>query len=433
MSSARSIEVAQEIELDLLRLNRIRTAGAQTGDTQPEQDSELRTALAHRLSEEANAADTPSERRLLSSTATAVHAYLAAPGDPAMLERRLTDALGSVGALVAFNAAQAEDVNARLTGRHRMMSAFGGAAAITMILSVVGTLLWMRSTAVRPLEELRGVIERFTAGDENVRAIADGPVEARAIGGAFNTMADRLAAHRTRELTILASVAHDLRTPLVPLRIAAEMAGRNDPAVDPARAQQVVRMISRQVGLLERLTTDLLDRAVMEAGRLEIHPESCDLREVAQATVGLFTSHAASHRLALAAPPEPVWIQGDPSRLHQVLTNLVSNAVKYSPHGTTVTVGVRTHGASATIAVADEGPGITAEEQQRIFEPFYRSHMHAGRAQGAGLGLALSRHLIEAHGGRIEVTSAPGAGSTFTVWLPRDHTTDATAQPLTSP
>jgi signal transduction histidine kinase len=163
---------------------------------------------------------------------------------------------------------------------------------------------------------------------------------------------------------------------------------------------------------------DLLDSTRIEAGRFELHTEPRDTRELAREVVELYQGSGSTHELRLVLPEEPVVVRCDGTRLEQVLHNLVSNALKYSPTGTRVEVRVAQEGPEAVLSVVDRGMGISAEELRHLFTPFRRTGHAREVASGAGLGLSVARRIVEAHGGRIEVDSRPGAGSTFRVRLP---------------
>ena len=144
-----------------------------------------------------------------------------------------------------------------------------------------------------------------------------------------------------------------------------------------------------------------------------------NLRSLVGRVVELFRTVSNAYEIVLVAPEEPVSVDCDPTRIEQVLTNLLSNALKYSPNGGRVTVAIDAGGADVVIAVTDEGMGIAPDEREKIFERFHRAGKSSEEIPGVGLGLSLARKLVEAHGGRIEVESEVGRGSTFRVSLRR--------------
>jgi two-component system sensor histidine kinase BaeS len=191
--------------------------------------------------------------------------------------------------------------------------------------------------------------------------------------------------------------------------------------LDPA----LVRSLIEESGLLERLVADLQDLALADAGRLALHPEERDAADLAEQAVAAHRAQAEVSDVDLRFAAEPVVVHADPARLRQALGNLVSNAIRHTPAGGSVSVTV--HG-DATFTVTDTGSGIAAEHVPHIFDRFYRADPSRSRATGgSGLGLAITKHLVDAHGGTLDVTSTPGKGSTFTIRLPRQGRRSETA------
>lgn len=213
--------------------------------------------------------------------------------------------------------------------------------------------------------------------------------------------------------------SHELRTPLTALKGYAQIAQRALQRREAPEARYVASM-APSLRSLERLVDDLVDVARVDSGKLGLRRERCDLaglcREVRH------DAEAAGHGLVeLDLPPQPVWGHVDPGRVAQVLTNLLTNAFKYSPADTPVVLGLSAEGDRARLWVSDRGPGIPEEELERIFDPYHRiPGIQARRGAGAdlGLGLYLCRELVRLHGGEIEVESASGAGTTFRFSLP---------------
>jgi signal transduction histidine kinase len=227
-------------------------------------------------------------------------------------------------------------------------------------------------------------------------------------------MAERLQRQHQDLLTFLAGVAHDLRNPLAAMRMGLRLLDRPLPEDKKRRTSELV---DRQVTRLERMVGDFLDATLIESGHLELQLRERDVRELVQEAVDLYSLSSPDHRIVLSAGDEPVVVRADAERIAQVLNNLVSNAIKYSPAGGDVHVSVAAEGGEAVIAVQDWGIGIAPEERKHIFEPFRRSGASRETAPGVGLGLSVARQIVEAHGGRIEVESALGRGSTFRVHL----------------
>jgi signal transduction histidine kinase len=223
---------------------------------------------------------------------------------------------------------------------------------------------------------------------------------------------------RDRELDrqrseFLSVASHELKTPLTPLSLSLQGIERRVARGQPLDGAMVIRA-RRQVTRLASLIDDLLDLSRLEAGRLYLARERIDLRPVVEEVVDEFRDTSAIHVLHFAAPGEPVPVMGDPSRLEQVLVNLVQNAIKYSPRGGAIRVAVERRGDEAVVSVADPGIGIPAGEQHHVFERFFRARNATARNFGGlGIGLFVSHQIVTQHGGRFEVESEPGKGSTF--------------------
>src|SRR5262249_8495944 len=216
------------------------------------------------------------------------------------------------------------------------------------------------------------------------------------------------------------AVTHELRSPLTSIAGYLDLLLEEDREGAEAR-NAYLQIVKRNADRLLELINDLLDIARLEAGKLELKRLPLDLdgliQEVSGAVRPQIEGKGQHLRLDLAAPL-PV-VAGDPERIIQILLNLVSNALKYTPQGGSITVATRAERAEVCIAVQDTGIGLSSEEQQQLFTKFFRAqHPLVREAGGTGLGLAIARALVELHGGTLTVVSAPGQGSTFNVTLP---------------
>ncbi|MDP9795328.1 two-component system OmpR family sensor kinase [Catenuloplanes nepalensis] len=300
---------------------------------------------------------------------------------------------------------------------HRMWLVTGGtAAALLTVLAVTG---WFAVQAgLRPLRRIEATAAAIASGDLTHRV----PVEARPrtevgrLSASLNVMLEQLVGSAERMRAFLGDVSHELRTPLFAIRGFTELYRMGGL---PARADvdRTMAHIARESGRLAALAEDLLLLARLdEPGVLQVSP--MDLRTVAADAYLDVPALDASRPVALTGPggigpPGSAPVAGDEARLRQVVTNLVGNAIAHTPAGTAVRIGVGTDGGEAVVEVSDDGPGLTPERAARVFDRFYRV-----TPGGAGLGLSIVRSLVAAHGGRVDLITAPGAGATFRVLLP---------------
>ena len=229
---------------------------------------------------------------------------------------------------------------------------------------------------------------------------------------------DRMAELNRMKSSFLANVSHELRTPLTAvIGFARTLQGRGTNLADEERARLLDR-IETQARRLHRLVEDLLDEAHLDRGSLRVSNGPVFIPDVVEHVVSSMPDSV--HRLTVHLPAQPPVIVADADRLEQVLGNLVDNARKYSPIGSEIRIGGTTTDRGFELWVSDEGRGIDPDFIKHLFEPFTQADIgDTRRDHGVGLGLAISRGLVEAMGGTIEVQSAPGEGSTFTVVLPR--------------
>jgi len=218
---------------------------------------------------------------------------------------------------------------------------------------------------------------------------------------------------------MLSTVSHELRTPLTSIR--GQITTLLDYAehIDPEQRLEILRLADSEAARLDELLSHLLDMSRLEAGMLRVEPVATDLLPVLQEAVALIAAQAPAHTIVTDLPPTLPLAQADRRRVMQVMSNLLSNAVKFSPPGTTVTVSVDAHPAIVVIHVRDQGPGIATENLPFIFDRFYRVEEYEVRTSGVGLGLAISKGLVEAMGGQIGVESRVGQGSVFSFSLLR--------------
>ncbi len=288
----------------------------------------------------------------------------------------------------------------------------------------VATLLSGRIGAT--VGDLNAGAARMASGDLTTRVRADGIAELRSLAESFNAMAEQLEASATRRgeterarRDLIAAVSHDLRTPLASLRALAE-ALRDGVVDDPEGVQRYLNLLVGETQRLDHLINDLFELSRLESGtlRLDLAPSPIhDLVSEVLERMSALADQKGLHLLGeVSAEDAPVLI--DSQQVTRVLLNLVQNAIRHTPPDGSVVVGARQFAETVVLEVRDTGEGIPTEELPRVFERFYRGDPARTREAGAGLGLAIARGIVEAHGGMIRVDSTPGQGTCFTVTLP---------------
>ena len=231
----------------------------------------------------------------------------------------------------------------------------------------------------------------------------------------------RKTAERERE-DLFSVITHEMRTPVSTISSTLALLRQGVLGDLPPRLQNGVSMIERNAERLRRLIDDLLECRRIESGQLSLQKLNLNLTQSVQETLMVLNDYAQQSevRLVLSAPEEPLWVLADPTRLQQISTNLISNAAKFAPRGSTVQISLlRNDKGMARVCVRDEGPGIPAHLQPRIFEKFIRGPAKPNRQiAGTGLGLSIVKTLVEAHGGQVGVESGEGQGATFHFDLP---------------
>ena len=289
-------------------------------------------------------------------------------------------------------------------------------SALAAVLLALALALPLTRRILGPVFEITVAARRMEAGDLTQRVAAGSRDEIGDLARAFNAMADAVARSESLRRALVTDVAHELRTPLTNLRCQIEAVQDGLQAADVA----TLRSLHEETLLLSRLVGDLEDLALAESGQLPLHRAPVSVAEAVDAALAAVRPIAAARGIALEAEiPSALVADADRERLAQVLRNLLANALTHTPDGGTIRVSGRGSGKMATFEVADSGEGIAPEHLPHVFDRFYRSDPSRARTTGgAGLGLAIVRQLVEAHGGQVAVDSAPGAGARFTVRWP---------------
>ena len=294
-------------------------------------------------------------------------------------------------------------------------------AGLIGLVLATGLALVISGSVARPLGRMSRAAKHIAEGNYRQRVKVDGPHEVRALAMSFNDMVARVAVTQQAQRDFMANVSHDLRTPLTSIQ-GFSQAIVEGVAADPESAQHAAQIIYDEAARLHRMVESLLDMARVEAGQVDITAHAIALGDLLQA-IGesmTFKAHEKQIALDINIPPNLPRIAGDGDRLAQVFTNLLDNAIKHTPEGT-VTLRAKTDAHGIAVIVQDTGEGIPAADLPRIFERFYqvdKSRHQSERRSGIGLGLAITKQIVEAHGGAIQVASTVGQGTTFTVWLP---------------
>ncbi|MFR9793054.1 sensor histidine kinase [Streptomyces sp. MB22_4] len=291
----------------------------------------------------------------------------------------------------------------------KVVSAAGLVLAVTVAVTA--------AVAVRLVRPLRALTEAAQAPPErHVRVPVTTRDETGILAQAFNELTERRERLEAQRKAMVSDIAHELRSPLTNIRGWLEV--MRDGVVDPDPG--LLDSLHEEALVLQRIIDDLQDLAAADAGTLRLRREPLSAAELLDQVAAAHRVAADGAGVALVTEADPaVWLDADPVRMRQVLGNLVSNALRHTPAGGTVTLTARRDRADAVLTVADTGSGIAAEDLPHVFERFWRAEKsRSRRTGGSGLGLPIVRHLVAAHGGTARAASGPGAGAVFTLRLP---------------
>jgi signal transduction histidine kinase len=338
--------------------------------------------------------------------------------------------------------ADSRERSADAKSRHAIelgVTGFAGTAALMVLFG-----FYLARSIARPVREAAEGASRFASGELSLRLEQGGPGEVGELTTSFNQMAERLESARSeleeqnaqlRESERLKSdlvntVSHELRTPLAGVLGFTKLLLTRD--FDSETRRHYLGIVDAQARRLSELIDDFLDIRRIEEGRFERAQELLDMGSLLREEAQLYSGQSPKHRLALTLPEEALPVIGNADRLRQVIGNLLSNAIKYSPQGGVVELMAEANDGAVRIEVRDEGIGIPEPQQPQIFTKFFRGDAAASGIPGTGLGLAVSRDIVEAHGGRIGFTSAEGEGATFFVELPSGNGGDVHHKEITA-
>lgn len=320
---------------------------------------------------------------------------------------------GTDASLDTFVAVPVDDVDDTI---RQLAYTFVGVAGVVLIALIV-IASWINRFGLRPISEMTEVAEAISSGERDRRAgVDDDTTEAGRLGHAFNVMLDERDAGEERLRQFVSNASHELRTPLTSIRGYLDLYAAGG-FRQPGELDDAVRRLQVEAERMSLLVEDLLVLAKFDEERpLDISTVRVD--EMTRDVVALARAGHPTRRIDVEAP-DGIVVQADRLRLHQALVALVDNAVTHTPDDATIEVSSAIVGGSVEISVADTGPGLTPDEAAVVFDRFSRGDRSRARTTGgSGLGLSIAQAIVQAHGGEITVSSAPGDGATFTIVLP---------------
>jgi heavy metal sensor kinase len=341
------------------------------------------------------------------------------PADGSMIHREVGELHeiffpGPVGSTVLVTGS-VHDVNTQL---RQLVGRLAAAVVGVLVIGLAGGAVISRF-AIRPIKSMS-----VTAGSISVTRLSERiddrrvPTELKELASVLNTMFERLQIAFQQQARFTADASHELRTPLAVVLSHTELALSRDRTAEEYR--KTIETCHNAASRMKSLVESLLLLSHADVGELALQPVPMDLSDVVRDQVELLNMLAEKRSITLATQLQNATLVGDPMRLGQVVANLLSNAIRYNVDGGSIAVTTEIILEEAVLTVADTGAGISAEDQKHVFDRFFRADKARSRdAGGSGLGLAICKSIIEAHGGSLDVSSQVGAGTTFTVRVPR--------------
>ena len=294
------------------------------------------------------------------------------------------------------------------------------------LLAGIGALasVWVLSQGtLEPLRDMASASESIARGDFDTRVVANSRDEIGRLAVSFNAMAEELAHTDRVRRDLVANVSHELRTPLTSLQAKLENIADGVESADPATIATMLAQTER----LGRLVKQLLDLSRLESGAVPLDRSTFEVAPMLELAAREARLANPAAIINVDVMPRDLCVDGDAERLHQVVANLVENAVRYAPSSTPVDIVASAVNHTASIEVIDRGPGIASAEAERVFERFYRADAsRASSAGGAGLGLAIARWIVELHGGTIRIHDSQPHGCRMVVTLPHESSSTST-------
>ncbi len=321
---------------------------------------------------------------------------------------------GRIGVVLFVSRIQ-EMVDSLETVQWQLIRIFAVIVLAALILALV-----LSSVLTKPITDLSRTMRKMGKGDLSVRAPVRGSGELRELAENYNTMAAQLERQDKTRNQFVSNASHELRTPLTTMKIMLETV-MYEPEMPQDLRMEFMQDMNHEIDRLTGIVTDLLTLTRMDNGNEQLQKEMVDMSAMTSETIRLLTPAAEKRHLQLAGDVEPgLILEGDRSKLNQILYNLTDNAIKYTPDNGHIHVSLKADEDSLVWRVRDDGVGIPQEDQNHIFERFYRVDKARSRETGGtGLGLSIVKQLVTMHGGTIDVISESGKGAEFVVTLPR--------------